>query len=120
MSNPKCISQLLPVARKAISAFATKVDRYRDGSLNIDDSACSRTESLEGLEKALHTARALLDDLQSLDTKFKDNLVVYGAPRPLKNQDGHIYNVRQRCYGDGDTLENCGRWFVKVSLNFPR
>jgi hypothetical protein len=137
MSNPKSISRLISAAEKAISSLSVKVkrswdhaeeaksnllvDHRTDASVENAFSAAEEAQLVETeLEDALSTAESLLEDLHLLDKQFRRKIVECGAPQPVKHQDGHFYNVIRQCIGDGESLQHCGRWFVKVSLSALR
>jgi hypothetical protein len=107
INNPIRISKLLPAAQKAVATLSAKIQRSQgDGITTVN----------EDMENALLTAESLLEELRKLDNQFRKKVVEYGDARPSKDQGGHFYFVRQQCLGDGDSLQSCGRWFVKVTF----
>ena len=137
MPNSQKLSALLIAAKKAVSTLSTNVERSSDvvdnakGDLLVDHrtpdseerafSALEQAQTVEkDLEDTLLTARSLLDDLCLLNKQFRDGIAAYGPPKPSKEQNGHKYHVIQRCVGDGENLQNCGRWFVKVGMTIWR
>jgi hypothetical protein len=134
MSNARQISKILAASEKAVKALSIKVKRSWDVTANAKGdlfahhrssdaeekafSAVEQAQSIENrLEDALTTAESLLDDLHLLNKQFREKMVEYGALKPSKVQDGHLYSVIQQCVGDGEQLQNCGRWFVKVGMS---
>lgn len=93
----------IPV-NKIADAAKVSIDVYAE-------KARDNPELQDNLERAHH----LLENLNQKHRDFHKKIDTFGPNKPLKFLDGHEWNIRQRCFGDGSDPNNCSRWFIKVS-----
>jgi hypothetical protein len=93
------VNNFIATAEKTISAFSANSDK--------DD---------EELECCLVVVQGYLAYLHELHKDFHNKIEQFGPEIPAKYLDGHELTIRNRCFGDGRDPNNCGRWFVKVSI----
>jgi hypothetical protein len=61
-------------------------------------------------------AEAALIRISVLYEKFHDEIERFGPPPPRIFLNGHLWLIQVRCFGDAVNPNNCGRWFIKVSV----
>jgi len=92
------VNEIIPSARSLINSFIE----------NMDDT-------MTMLPDHVREAGTALDRLGVLFEDFHKKIEKFGALRPPIYWDGHLWVIQLRCFGDGDP-NNCGRWFMKVSV----
>jgi hypothetical protein len=92
------VNKIIPAAEDLIAAFSAHVENTGQIELRND----------------IERADAALAYLCKLHDDFHDKIERFGPKKPAKFLDGHELWIRNRCFGDGQDPNHCGRWFVKV------
>jgi hypothetical protein len=93
------INELVPKARSLI-------DSYID---NLDETVTMPPDNLDEAGAAFTRLQELYDD-------FLNKIERFGALRPHIHFAGCLWLIQLRCFGSAANPDNCGLWFMKVSV----